>query len=126
METTYDSSGDNVQNSADRLNHDLRSGAHNVQGAAATELKNLIADVEDLVARIGNLKDADVSRVRSKVETALASAKQSLASGTDSARRQVRKVAGTADQYVRESPWQALGIAALAGVGIGFLLSRRT
>jgi ElaB/YqjD/DUF883 family membrane-anchored ribosome-binding protein len=125
MENTYEGSGESVQNSADRLNDDLRSGARNVQSSASSELKNLIADVEDLVGRVGNLKDADVSRVRSKVEHALAAAKESLASGTETARRQARKVAGSADQYVRESPWQAIGIAALAGVAIGYLLSRR-
>jgi ElaB/YqjD/DUF883 family membrane-anchored ribosome-binding protein len=126
METTYEGSGESVQNSAERLQHDFKNGAQNVQNSASSELKNLIADVEDLVARIGNLKDADVSRVRGKVENALAAAKQSLASGTDTARRQARKVAGNADQYVRESPWQALGIAAVAGVAVGFLLSRRS
>jgi ElaB/YqjD/DUF883 family membrane-anchored ribosome-binding protein len=66
-----------------------------------------------------------MSRVRTKVENALAAAKESLASGTETARRQARKVAGTADDYVRESPWQAIGIAALAGIAVGFLLSRR-
>jgi ElaB/YqjD/DUF883 family membrane-anchored ribosome-binding protein len=125
MENTYEGSGESVQNSADRLNNDMKSGARNVQNAASGELKNLIADVEELVGRIGNLKDADVSRVRGKVENALAAAKQSLANGTETARRQARKVAGTADDYVRESPWQAIGIAALAGVAIGYLLSRR-
>ena len=34
---------------------------------ASTEIKSLIADVEDLVARIADLKDADVARVRTKV-----------------------------------------------------------
>jgi ElaB/YqjD/DUF883 family membrane-anchored ribosome-binding protein len=124
METTYEG-GEAVQNSADRLNNDFKSGAKNVQNTASSELKNLIADVEDLVGRLGNLKDADMSRVRNKVENALAAAKESLASGTETARRQARKVAGTADDYVRESPWQAIGIAALAGVAVGFLLSRR-
>jgi ElaB/YqjD/DUF883 family membrane-anchored ribosome-binding protein len=125
MDSTYEGAGEGVQNSAERLNADLKSGARNVQNSASGELKNLIADVEDLVGRLGNLKDADVSRVRSKVESALASAKQSLADGTATARRQAQKVAGTADQYVRESPWQAIGIAALAGVAVGFLLARR-
>jgi ElaB/YqjD/DUF883 family membrane-anchored ribosome-binding protein len=35
-------------------------------------------------------------------------------------------VASTADDYVRESPWQALAIAAIAGVAIGFLVTRRS
>jgi ElaB/YqjD/DUF883 family membrane-anchored ribosome-binding protein len=64
--------------------------------------------------------------VRGKVEQALASAKESIASGTDSVRQQARRVASTADGYVRESPWQALAIAAIAGVAVGFLVTRRS
>jgi ElaB/YqjD/DUF883 family membrane-anchored ribosome-binding protein len=30
-----------------------------------------------------------------------------------------------ADDYVREQPWQAMGITAAAGLLIGFLLGRR-
>ncbi|MGA2776487.1 MAG: DUF883 family protein [Steroidobacteraceae bacterium] len=125
METTFDGPNPAIQNAGDRVANDLKNGAKNVQAVGASELKNLIADVEDLVNRVANLKDADVVRIRGRVEHALASAKQSIASGTESVRYQARRVASTADGYVRESPWQALGIAALVGVAIGLLASRR-
>jgi ElaB/YqjD/DUF883 family membrane-anchored ribosome-binding protein len=41
-------------------------------------------------------------------------------------RRSARQAASTADDYVRDNPWQALGVAALVGVTIGFLASRRS
>jgi len=126
METTYDGSPDNVSQASDRLQADFKNGARHVSGVAASEIQNLIADVEDLIGRISNLKDADVARVRTKVEQALASAKESIATGTDTVRQQARRVASTADDYVHESPWQALGIAAIAGVAIGFLVTRRS
>lgn len=115
METTFDGTNTAIQN-----------GVKSAQAVGASELKSLIADVEDLVSRVANLKDADVVRIRGRVESALASAKQSIASGTESVRFQARRVASTADGYVRESPWQALGMAALVGVVIGFLASRRS
>jgi ElaB/YqjD/DUF883 family membrane-anchored ribosome-binding protein len=31
----------------------------------------------------------------------------------------------TADDYVRNNPWQALGVVALVGVTVGYLLLRR-
>ena len=40
-------------------------------------------------------------------------------------RQQARQVAGTADDYVRASPWQALGVAALVGAAFGYLAGRR-
>jgi ElaB/YqjD/DUF883 family membrane-anchored ribosome-binding protein len=126
METTYEGSSENVQQASERLQTDFKNGAKHLRGTAATELQNLIADVEDLIGRISNVKDADVARVRTKVEQALASAKDSIASGTDTVRQQARRVASTADDYVRESPWQALGLAALVGVAVGFLVTRRS
>jgi ElaB/YqjD/DUF883 family membrane-anchored ribosome-binding protein len=126
MENTFQGSPENVQQASDRLQADFQSGAKRLRGTAASELQNLIADVEDLIGRISNLKDADVARVRGKVEQALASAKETINSGTDSVRQQARRVASTTDGYVRENPWQALGIAALVGVAIGFLVTRRS
>jgi ElaB/YqjD/DUF883 family membrane-anchored ribosome-binding protein len=29
------------------------------------------------------------------------------------------------DDYVRENPWQAVGVAVLAGIALGLLISRR-
>jgi ElaB/YqjD/DUF883 family membrane-anchored ribosome-binding protein len=126
MNIPHDGVSDHLQNSADRLGNDFKSGAQHLQSVGAGEVKNLIADVEDLVARIANLKDADVVRVRNKVENALASAKQSVANGADSVRRSARQAVTTTDDYVRENPWQALGVAALVGITIGFLASRRS
>jgi ElaB/YqjD/DUF883 family membrane-anchored ribosome-binding protein len=105
---------------------DVSDGVSNIKSAASGEIKNLISDVEDLMARIADLKDADVVRVRDKVQRTVASAKQSLAEGADSLRRQAQSVADTADDYVRESPWQAIGIAALVGAVVGILATRRS
>jgi len=38
---------------------------------------------------------------------------------------QVRSAVRAADDYVRANPWQAVGIAALAGIALGLLISRR-
>jgi len=117
---------DEVATSARRVGNDLSEGARNIKNAASSEIKNLIADVEDLVARIADLKDADVARVRSKVMRAVDTAKESLADSADSVRRQAQRAATTADDYVHDSPWQAVGIAALVGAVVGILATRRS
>jgi ElaB/YqjD/DUF883 family membrane-anchored ribosome-binding protein len=101
-------------------------GLNDIKSAAATEVKNLIADVEELMARIADLKDADVVRVRDKVQSAVDATKQSLAEGAETLRQQAQKVVSTADDYVRDSPWQAIGIAALVGAVVGILATRRS
>jgi ElaB/YqjD/DUF883 family membrane-anchored ribosome-binding protein len=104
----------------------LNDGINDIKAAASGEIKNLISDVEDLMARIADLKDADVVRVRGKVQRAVDAAKESLTDGAESLRRQAQNVAGTADDYVHGSPWQAIGIAALVGAVVGILATRRS
>jgi ElaB/YqjD/DUF883 family membrane-anchored ribosome-binding protein len=126
METTFDGTTEQVRASGRRVKNDLSEGAHDIKAAASTEIKSLIADVEDLMARIADLKDADVVRVRGKVQRAVDATKQSLADGADAIRQHAQNVAGTADDFVRDSPWQAVGIAALVGAVVGILATRRS
>src|SRR5437016_582861 len=70
-----------------RIRRDLGEGADNIKIAASAEIKSLIADVEDLVARIADLKDADVARVRNKVLRAVDAAKENLSDRADAVRR---------------------------------------
>src|ERR1700720_403147 len=124
MESTYE--GEQVRASGRRLKNDLSDGITDIKTAASSEIRNLLADVEDLMARIADLKDADVVRVRGKVQRAVDATKQSLADGADAIRQRAQNVASTADDYVRDSPWQAIGIAALVGAVGGFLAPRRS
>ena len=104
---------------------DPSNGAQRVKDAASGEIKNLMADVEDLVSRVADVRDPDLARIRAKVQAALASTRDSLLTGAETVRRQARQVAQTTDDYVRASPWQALGIAAVAGAALGYVIGRR-
>jgi ElaB/YqjD/DUF883 family membrane-anchored ribosome-binding protein len=126
METTFDGTTEQARASGRRLKNDLSGGVNDIKAAASSEIKNLIADVEELMARIADMKDADVVRVRSKVQRAVDATKQSLAEGADAIRQQAQNVANTADDYVHDSPWQAVGIAALVGAVVGILATRRS
>jgi ElaB/YqjD/DUF883 family membrane-anchored ribosome-binding protein len=88
-------------------------------------MKNFMSDVEELVAKIGDVKDAEVARLRTKLQSTLDSAKDDVASTTENLRRRAREAASTADEYVHGSPWQAIGIAALIGLAVGYVASRR-
>lgn len=90
------------------------------------EIQALIADVEDLIKRISDLKDADVVRLRDRVMQAVGNAKDSIAGGADRLRHRARTALGGADDYVRESPWAAIGLAAVVGAVVGLLVSRRS
>jgi ElaB/YqjD/DUF883 family membrane-anchored ribosome-binding protein len=126
METTFDPAAEQIGATGARLKKDASDSMRQIKGVAAGEIRSLIADVEDLIARIADLKDADVVRVRSKVTSALDAAKEGLAGGADTVRRQAQKALDGADDYVRESPWAAVGLAALVGAVVGILVARRS
>ncbi len=126
MENTFEGTADQARATGRRLKNDLADGVNDIKAAASVEIKNLLADVEDLMARIADLKDADVVRVRNKVQRAVDATKQTLADGADAIRQHAQNVASTADDYVRDSPWQAIGIAALVGAVVGILATRRS
>ena len=126
METSFDGTASQARDSGRKVAQDVSDGAGNIKSAAASEIKNLIADVEDLVARIADLKDADIARMRGRVLRAVDSAKASLSDGAETIKRQAQRVATTADDYVHDSPWQAVGIAAIVGAVAGILATRRS
>jgi ElaB/YqjD/DUF883 family membrane-anchored ribosome-binding protein len=125
METTYGPGGD-LNASGQHLKNDAGDAAGHVKNVAVDEIRNLIADVEDLIARIADLNDADVASMRSKVMATVQSAKEALTDGAEALRRQAQKAASGADDYVRESPWAAVGLAALVGAVVGILVARRS
>ena len=125
METTYEGGAD-LNASGQRLKDDAADAAGRIKSVAAEEIRNLIADVEDLIARLADLNDADVATMRSKVMATVESAKDTLADGAEALRSKRRKRSSGADGYVRESPWAAVGLAALVGAVVGILVARRS
>jgi len=64
METSFGGTADQARAAGRRLKDDIDDGITNVTAAASGEIKSLIADVEDLIAKIADLNDADVAQVR--------------------------------------------------------------
>jgi ElaB/YqjD/DUF883 family membrane-anchored ribosome-binding protein len=126
MATTFDPYGEELGASGNRLREDARHAAGTIKNVAGDEIRNLIADVEELVARIADLNDVDVASVRNKVMNTVTAAKASLAESADAVKRQAQDVWSEADDYVRESPWVAVGLAALVGAVAGILVARRS
>ena len=89
------------------------------------DLKVVVADAEELLRATASQAGEKVSAARERIQASLATAKVKL---TDAERVLVDKTKDAAkatDEYVRENPWQAVGIAAAAGLVLGVLISRR-
>jgi ElaB/YqjD/DUF883 family membrane-anchored ribosome-binding protein len=126
MATTFDPYGEELGAAGQRLRDDSGQAASHIKSVAGDEIKNLIADVEDLVARLADLNDADIASLRNKVMSTVGIAKETLADGADTVRRGAQRAFSGADDYVRESPWVAIGLAAVVGAVAGILVARRS
>ena len=122
METTA-----NESNRADprTIRGAARAAAQQAGTAAGEEVQNLIADVQDLMDRVGDAADPELRRLRSKVAAAITTAKKTIADGVEQEQGQASDAIEAGDRYVRNQPWEAIGIAAVAGLAVGFLLARR-
>jgi ElaB/YqjD/DUF883 family membrane-anchored ribosome-binding protein len=89
------------------------------------DLKAVVSDAEELLRATKDAAGERVSAARAKAEATLGKARAKLASAEDAAVERAKDAAKSADDYVHEHPWNAVGIAAAAGIVIGVLLARR-
>jgi ElaB/YqjD/DUF883 family membrane-anchored ribosome-binding protein len=89
------------------------------------DLKTVMNDAEALLRATSTQTGEKIQEVRARAEESLRQAKQRLSSIEDEALRRAREVADATDGYVRENPWQSVGIAAGVGLLLGLLLARR-
>jgi ElaB/YqjD/DUF883 family membrane-anchored ribosome-binding protein len=91
----------------------------------AQEFKNFVADMEDLIKASTSLTGDDLARAKANVYARVATARVFLEEIPGEISDRARNTVKVADGYVREQPWQAMGITAAVGLLIGFLLGRR-
>ena len=115
----------NVIETVDQTVQSAEEAAHAAARAGSREFRNLIADVEDLIKRIGHFDDKDLARARAKLEHTLDAAKASLHNGSKRIQTTARHAAEGTDEFVHSNPWSAIGIAAAAGAAIAVLPSTR-
>ncbi len=100
--------------------------ARSAKDYANGKINSFIEDVENLTHALKDVETPEIARVKAKVKMALAAAKSAMHDSADQMRTQARQVGRTTDAFVRDNPWQVVGIAALIGVAVGILASRRS
>ncbi len=89
------------------------------------DLKVVVADAEELLRATASAAGEKAAVARERIQASLATAKVKLTEAERALLEQSKLAAKAADEYVREHPWQAVGIAAAAGLVLGVLISRR-
>jgi ElaB/YqjD/DUF883 family membrane-anchored ribosome-binding protein len=90
-----------------------------------SDLKVLAADAEELLKATANQAGEKIAQARQKIEQSLVEGKKALADAEKNLLKKSKDCAEIADDYVRENPWSAVGIAASAGLVIGLLIRNR-
>ena len=99
-----------LQDSRNRLTDDL--------GAAVSEARNLLNQAESEVGERAH-------QLRSELESSMHQAKTRLVNLEKQAVGQVQDMAHKTDDLIHDRPWQAVGVALVAGVVLGLLMNRR-
>jgi ElaB/YqjD/DUF883 family membrane-anchored ribosome-binding protein len=85
------------------------------------QLQHLTNDVEDLLGKVASDQSPQVQELRSRVSQSIESAKSALSRADTAALDTLKQVASSADDYVRDNPWVAIGVIAGVAASLGFL-----
>jgi ElaB/YqjD/DUF883 family membrane-anchored ribosome-binding protein len=97
------------------------AGFNRAKGKMADDFRMIVSDGEELLKAAANASGEGFTAARAKFADKVMSAKAKLVDVS----QPVLDGARQADDYVHGSPWTAIGVAAAAGLVIGFLAAKR-
>jgi ElaB/YqjD/DUF883 family membrane-anchored ribosome-binding protein len=89
------------------------------------DLQIVVRDAEALLKATAGQAGEKLQEARAKTEESLRQAKTRIESLEQAAVNSGKEMVNSAEGYVRQNPWQALGVAAGVGLVLGVLLSRK-
>lgn len=97
----------------------------NLQQQLVSDIKSVISDAEDMLGATADQTGEKIASLRARIEVRLRDARLRLTDAEDLLMTKTKAAARATDDYVHESPWTAVGIAAGVGVLVGLIISRR-
>jgi ElaB/YqjD/DUF883 family membrane-anchored ribosome-binding protein len=88
------------------------------------DLKTVFNDADELLKAIASQASDKIAVARQRIEQSLIEGRKSLGDAEKALIQRSKEAADVADDYVRENPWSAVGIAAGIGIVIGLLMRR--
>jgi len=88
------------------------------------DLRVLAADMEQLLRATASQTGVQVAQARARAEESLKAAQARVAGLQDEALAAGRAAGRATDAYVHANPWQVMSICAVAGLALGFVLTR--
>ena len=88
------------------------------------DLRIVVADAEELLRATASQAGERVSAARERIQGHLEATKERLEYAEAMMIEKTKAAAVATDEYVRDHPWHAVGIAAGVGLVVGMLISR--
>jgi ElaB/YqjD/DUF883 family membrane-anchored ribosome-binding protein len=95
------------------------------QQRLAADLRAVVRDTEALLRHAADGAGQGFAEARTKLEKTLQGAKTQLAEIEEAALGRVVDAGKATDRYVRQHPWEAVGVGAALGLVVGLLIGRR-
>lgn len=89
------------------------------------DLRTVVEDAEALLRATAGEAGDKVQAARARAEQSLRAARERMLLTEEELALRARELGQDADRYVRENPWQAIGVAAGVALLVGLLLGRR-
>ena len=89
------------------------------------DMHAVIKDAEELLKISESQMTEGFKKARGRFEQTLNNAKNELARVEDAAIAKAKAAATATDSYVRENPWQSVGLGAAVGLVLGLLIGRK-
>jgi ElaB/YqjD/DUF883 family membrane-anchored ribosome-binding protein len=97
----------------------------NTQEKLVSAIRSEISDAEEMLSATADQAGEKITKLRSRIENRLREAKYRLVDAEAALVAKTKAAAHATDDYVHESPWTSIGIAAGLGLIVGVLLGRR-
>ena len=89
------------------------------------DLKLVIKDAEELLIQTGVQTGEGFKQAKVKFESTLSTAKTELGKLEETLVEKTKDAAYATDKFVKENPWQSIGLAGAIGLICGLLISRK-
>jgi ElaB/YqjD/DUF883 family membrane-anchored ribosome-binding protein len=104
---------------------DITTSTAKADERVTQNLRRMVDDAEQLLKSTAEAGDEHLDAARERLRKEVSQLRVQLSDLEHRAASRLRETAHATDQVVHQHPYSAMGIAALAGVLLGFVLGRR-
>ena len=95
------------------------------QEQLVSDIKSVISEAEEMLSATADQAGEKATKLRDRIQARLREAKVRLIDAEALLVTKTKAAARATDDYVRESPWTAVGVAAGVGLLVGLIIGRR-